>query len=313
MAPFIQSVLHPAGLQAVRLNHLWWVMFWVCTVVFLCIVAAVALAIVFGRRARPAPSDAMLSGTVAAAVGVSIVALLVLLTASEITGRDLEALKSQDALRIQITGNQWWWDIQYLNPNPSLRVTTANEIHVPVGRPVGLVLRSTDVIHSLWIPALHGKRDLLPGRQNEIWIQADQAGFYRGQCAEYCGMQHAKMALSVVADTSDDFERWLSHMRSTAPAPTTPSEVRGRDVVERGPCAMCHTISGTLAAGRTAPDLTHIASRSTIGAGSVPNSRGNLAGWIADPQHIKPGNKMPATGLTSEELLAVLDYLETLK
>jgi cytochrome c oxidase subunit II len=313
MAPFIQSVLHPAGLQAVRLNHLWWVMFWVCTVVFLCIVAAVALAIVFGRRARPAPSDAMLSGTVAAAVGVSIVALLVLLTASEITGRDLEALKSQDALRIQITGNQWWWDIQYLNPNPSLRVTTANEIHVPVGRPVGLVLRSTDVIHSLWIPALHGKRDLLPGRQNEIWIQADQAGFYRGQCAEYCGMQHAKMALTVVADTSDDFERWLSHMRSTAPAPTTPSEVRGRDVVERGPCAMCHTISGTLAAGRTAPDLTHIASRSTIGAGSVPNSRGNLAGWIADPQHIKPGNKMPATGLTSEELLAVLDYLETLK
>ena len=125
-------------------------------------------------------SEATLTRTVGAAVGISVVALLVLLTASEITGRDLEALKSQSALRIQITGNQWWWDVQYLNPNPSLTVATANEIHLPVGRPVGLVLKSTDVIHSLWIPALHGKRDLLPGRQNEIWIQADQAGFYRG-------------------------------------------------------------------------------------------------------------------------------------
>ena len=313
MAPLIQSVLHPAGVQAARLNQLWWVMFWVCTVVFICVMCAVALAIVRGRRGSSTASEATLTGTVGAAVGISVVALLVLLTASEITGRDLEALKSQSALRIQITGNQWWWDVQYLNPNPSLTVATANEIHLPVGRPVGLVLKSTDVIHSLWIPALHGKRDLLPGRQNEIWIQADQAGFYRGQCAEYCGAQHAKMALTVVADLPDDFERWLSHMRGAAPAPTTDSEIRGRDVVERGPCAMCHTITGTLAGGRTAPDLTHIASRSTIGAGSLPNTRGNLAGWIADPQHVKPGNKMPATGLASEELQAVLDYLETLK
>jgi cytochrome c oxidase subunit II len=192
-------------------------------------------------------------------------------------------------------------------------VATANEIHVPVGRPVGIVLKSNDVIHSLWIPALHGKRDLLPGRENEIWIQADQAGFYRGQCAEYCGLQHAKMALTVVADLPDDFERWLSHMRGPAPAPTTDSQARGRDVVERGPCAMCHTVAGTLAGGRTAPDLTHVASRSAIGAGSIPNTRGNLAGWIADPQHIKPGNKMPPSGLASEELQALLDYLETLK
>jgi cytochrome c oxidase subunit 2 len=313
MAPLIQSVLHPAGVQATHLNHLWWVMFWVCTVVFICLMAAVFVAVVLGRRGASRATDATLTGGVGAAVGVSIVALLALLTASEITGRELEALKSQNALRIQITGNQWWWDVQYLNPNPSLTVTTANEIHIPVGRPVALVLKASDVIHSLWIPALHGKRDLLPGRQNEIWIQADEAGFYRGQCAEYCGLQHAKMALTVVADTSDDFERWLSHMRGPAAAPTTPSEVRGRDVVERGPCAMCHTGAGTLAGGRTAPDLTHIASRSTIGAGSVPNSRGTLAGWIVDPQHIKPGNKMPSPGLSSEELLAVLDYLETLK
>jgi cytochrome c oxidase subunit II len=313
MAPLIQSVLHPAGVQATRLNHLWWVMFWVCTIVFIGVSLAVVIAIVRGRRGTSQASEATLTRSVAIAVVISTVALLVLLTASEITGRDLEALKSQDALRIQVTGNQWWWEVQYLNPNPSLTVVTANEIHVPVGRPVGIVLRSNDVIHSLWIPALHGKRDLLPGRQNEIWIQADQAGFYRGQCAEYCGLQHAKMALTVVADPSDDFERWLSHMRAPAPAPTTDSEVHGRDVVERGPCAMCHTIAGTLAGGRTAPDLTHLGSRSTIGAGSVPNTRGNLAGWLADPQHIKPGNKMPSTGLASEELQALLDYLETLK
>jgi len=313
MAPLLQSVLHPAGVQAARLNLLWWVMFWVCTAVFISVITAVAIAIARGRRGTSNASEATLTRSVGAAVGISIVALLVLLTASELTGRGLETLKSQNALRIQITGNQWWWDVQYLNPDPSLTVVTANEIHVPVGRPVGLVLKSSDVIHSLWVPTLHGKRDLLPGRQNEIWIQADEAGFYRGQCAEYCGLQHAKMAFTVVADLAEDFERWLSHMRGPAPAPATDSQVRGRDVVERGPCALCHSIAGTLAGGRTAPDLTHIASRSTIGAGSVPNTRGNLAGWIVDPQHIKPGNKMPATGLTSEELQALLDYLETLK
>ncbi len=312
-APLIQSVLHPAGVQAARINQLWWVMFWVCTIVFIAVVLAMAVAIVRGRRGASSATDATLSRWVAVAVGVSIVALLVLLTQSVLTGRGIEMLRDQNALRIQITGNQWWWDIQYLHTNPSLIVSTANEVHVPIGRPVEIVLKSNDVIHSLWIPALHGKRDLIPGRQNEIWVQADRAGFYRGQCAEFCGLQHAKMALTVVADLPDDFERWLSHMRGPAPAPTTDSEIKGRDVIERGPCAMCHMVAGTLAGGRTAPDLTHLASRSTIGAGSLPNTRGNLAGWIADPQHIKPGNHMPAPGLTSEELQALLDYLETLK
>jgi cytochrome c oxidase subunit 2 len=144
-------------------------------------------------------------------------------------------------------------------------------------------------------------------------LQAEKPGVYRGQCAEYCGLQHAKMALTVVAETSDDFERWLTANRAGAPAPTTPEQQRGKDVIERGPCAMCHNITGTLAGGRTAPDLTHIASRSTLAAGTVPNTRGYLAGWIMDPQHIKPGNRMPPPGLSSEDLQAVLAYLETLK
>jgi cytochrome c oxidase subunit 2 len=196
---------------------------------------------------------------------------------------------------------------------PSLRVTTANEIHIPVGRPVRFNLFSNDVIHSLWIPNLQGKIDLVPGRLNELWLRADRPGVFRGQCAEFCGLQHAKMALVVVAESSDDFERWLAGNRAPAPAPVTPEQQRGKDVVERGPCAMCHNITGTLAGGRSAPDLTHVASRSTIGAGSVPNTRGYLAGWIADPQHIKPGNRMPSPGLRDEELQAVLAYLETLK
>jgi cytochrome c oxidase subunit 2 len=250
---------------------------------------------------------------VAIAGGLSLVVLIGLLFQSVATGRAIDTLRSPDALRIQVTGNQWWWDVQYAHEIPSLRVTTANEIHIPVGRAVRFDLLSTDVIHSLWIPNLQGKIDLVPGRLNELWLRADQPGVYRGQCAEYCGLQHAKMALVVVAEPPADFERWLTGNRAPAAAPVTAEQQRGRDIVERGPCAMCHNITGTLAGGRTAPDLTHIASRSTLAAGTLPNTRGHLAGWIADPQGIKPGNRMPAPGLSSDELQAVLAYLETLK
>jgi len=311
--PHIQSIIHPGGIQAARVSDLWWVMFWICTVVWCAVALAAAIAIARGRRGTSTASERQLGTSVAVAGGLSIVALIALLFQSVVTGRALDTLRSPDALRIQVTGNQWWWDVQYVTANPSLRVTTANEIHIPVGRPIRFDLLSTDVIHSLWIPNLQGKIDLVPGRLNELWLQADRAGVYRGQCAEFCGLQHAKMALVVVAESGDDFERWLAGNRASAPAPVTPEQQRGKDVVERGPCAMCHNISGTLAGGRSAPDLTHIASRSTIGAGSVPNTRGYLAGWIADPQHIKPGSRMPSVGLNDEELQAVVAYLETLK
>ena len=311
--PHIQSIIHPGGIQAARVSDLWWVMFWICTVVWCAVALGAAIAIARGRRGTTTASERQLGTSVAVAGGLSIVALIALLFQSVVTGRALDTLRSPDALRIQVTGNQWWWDVQYVTANPSLRVTTANEIHIPVGRPIRFDLLSTDVIHSLWIPNLQGKIDLVPGRLNELWLQADRAGVYRGQCAEFCGLQHAKMALVVVAESGDDFERWLTGNRASAPAPVTPEQQRGKDVVERGPCAMCHNISGTLAGGRSAPDLTHIASRSTIGAGSVPNTRGYLAGWIADPQHIKPGSRMPSVGLSGEELQAVVAYLETLK
>jgi cytochrome c oxidase subunit 2 len=310
----IQSALDPAGIQAVRIEWLWWVMFWVCAVVFVLVLGALALAVRRGRSADAArPSERTMLTAIASAVGVTILVLFGLLIASVATGRAIGSLGQPDALMIRITGHQWWWEIEYLNPDPSLGVTTANELHLPVGRPVGFLLRSSDVIHSFWVPRLHGKMDLIPGRENWIWLQADAPGVFRGQCAEYCGLQHAHMALAVTAEPEEDFQRWIEGQRQTAPAPSTPAQSRGLEVVERGPCAMCHTVRGTQAGARMGPDLTHFASRSTIGAGAAPNTPGYLAGWIADPQHLKPGNRMPPTGLASSDLQAVLAYLETLR
>jgi cytochrome c oxidase subunit 2 len=309
----LQSVLHPAGVGAAQIAREWWLFFGVCTAVWVLVAAAMLLAISRGRSGSSITSDRVLGRGVAIATGVTLITLIGLLVETGITGRALETRRTADALRIQVTGNQWWWDVLYENQVASLQVTTANELHIPVGRPIAIDLRANDVIHSLWIPNLQGKLDLIPGRVNQLWLQADRPGVYRGQCAEYCGLQHANMALVVVAEPEYAFQAWLTANRASAPAPVTPEQQRGKDVVERGPCAMCHNITGTLAGGRSGPDLTHVASRSTLAAGTVPNTRGYLAGWIVDPQHMKPGNRMPATGLRDEELQSVLAYLETLK
>ena len=313
MPTSIQSALHPAGEQAARIAGLWWLMFWVCTAVFAALMIALAFAVMRGRSNQPHAGDRVLARNVSAAVGVSVVALVGLLFASVLTGRAVGSLQDPHPLAIQITAAQWWWAIEYQNDTPSLRVTTANELHIPAGRIAAITLRSDDVIHSFWVPNLHGKIDLIPGRVNTIWLKADTAGVYRGQCAEYCGLQHAHMALTVVVDTPEQFEGWLSAQRQPPPAPAGDQQARGQAIVERGSCALCHTVRGTQAGARTAPDLTHFASRSTIAAGTAPNTREYLAGWIADPQHLKPGTRMPATGLPPEDLQAVVAYLETLR
>ena len=317
----IQSALDAAGVQAVRLESLWWVMFWTCAAVYVLVLAALFIALYKGgRSAAPPPRESSLARSVAAATGVTVLILIGLTFASVITGRALgfnrdlpDRADAPDALVVEITGHQWWWSVVYDNPTPSLRVTTANELHLPVGRRVVITLKSNDVIHSFWVPNLHGKMDLIPGRRNVLTLQADKPGVYRGQCAEYCGLQHAHMAFAVIAEAPDAFERWLAAQRAPAPPPSTPQQKRGLDVIEQGPCAMCHSIQGTLAGARFGPDLTHFASRSTIAAGTAPNTPGYLAGWIADPQHLKPGARMPATGLSAEDLQAVLAYLETLR
>ncbi|HEV3484293.1 MAG TPA: cytochrome c oxidase subunit II, partial [Vicinamibacterales bacterium] len=285
----IQSALDAAGLQAGRIEVLWWIMFWVCAAVYVAVIGALVIAMVRGRSAdRARPGEGSLLRGVAVATGLTVVILVGLLVASVVTGRAIGSLSSSEPVMIRVTGYQWWWKVEYPHSDPSQHFTTANELHLPVGRPVAVRLQSADVIHSFWVPNLHGKMDLIPGRENWIWIQADTPGVYRGQCAEFCGLQHAHMSLVVIAESSDQYEQWAHAQRQPAAPPTTPQQSRGLNIVERGPCAMCHAIRGTIAGAVFGPDLTHFASRSTIGAGTAPNTRGYLAGWIADPQQLKP-------------------------
>jgi cytochrome c oxidase subunit 2 len=285
--------------------------------VFVLVVAALLWA-AFRRRPSepPGPEPAGERGltvAVASATGLTVLILFGFLVYDIVVGRQLTKNPGKEALQIRVTGHQWWWEVQYRDSLPQNWVTTANEIHIPVGRPVVFELRSTDVIHSFWPPSLSQKRDLIPGNVNSLWFQADTPGVYRGQCAEYCGLQHAKMAFLVVAQRPDSFASWLARQRDTALTPTEEQTRRGQEVFLTSTCVMCHAISGTPAGSRIGPDLTHLASRRTIAAGTLPNTRGNLAGWILDPQRIKPGTKMPANQLDPADLQALLAYLESLK
>jgi cytochrome c oxidase subunit 2 len=192
-------------------------------------------------------------------------------------------------------------------------VNSPNELHIPVGVPVVLKAMSRDVIHSFWVPNLHGKRDLIPGIETQTWIQADAPGTYRGQCAEFCGHQHAHMAFEVIAESPDQFQSWLQQQRKAAPPPSTPETKRGHDVFMRNACVMCHTIRGTDAGSRIGPELTHVAARRLIAAGTLPMTREHLSQWVVDPQAAKPGNRMPPNPLSDEDLDALLSYLETLR
>jgi cytochrome c oxidase subunit 2 len=314
----VQSVLNPAGAQALSIHRLWSLMFWVSATVFATVLTLILIAVARGVRRDSAdesagPSQQALSRGVVAGVAATVAILIGLLGVSVWTGRTVASLRAWSAVTIDVVGHQWWWEIEYEDGIPSRRVRTANEIHVPVGQPVVFKLTSRDVIHSFWIPNLQGKRDLIPGYTTAIWLQADRAGVFRGQCAEFCGLQHAHMALDVVAESAADFERWLDGMRQAAREPQTDSEVRGRELFMTARCASCHTINGTEAHGQVAPDLTHVASRRTLGAGTLPNSRQQLAQWVRDPQHSKPGNQMPPNPLPSDDIDILLAYLDTLR
>ncbi|HEX5385746.1 MAG TPA: cytochrome c oxidase subunit II [Gemmatimonadales bacterium] len=216
-------------------------------------------------------------------------------------------------LTVAITGHRWWWEVKYLDPDGKPVIITANEIHVPVGRPVRVELTSDNVIHSFWVPELAGKTDVIPGQQNVAWLEATTPGRFHGQCAEYCGLQHAHMQLVVEADPPAEFDHWMAGQRQPAAEPTTSLDSLGQRTFVGQACSLCHTIQGTAAHGRVGPDLTHLASRQTIAAGTLPNTRGNLAGWISNTQTIKPGNLMPTMYLHPAELQSIVAYLETLK
>jgi cytochrome c oxidase subunit 2 len=321
-AAVFQDVLRPAGPQAAHIAQLWWLTIAICAVVFIAILAVFLYSLWRAPRAdagTPADVSSLLRDeprarrTVIAAVAVSTAGLATLLVASIAADRALASLDLHDALHIEVTAHQWWWDLRYDDPKPDRAFTTANELHVPVGRPVIVTLKSDDVIHSFWVPNLAGKKDLIPGHTTTLQLRADQPGTYRGQCAEFCGLQHAFMAFLVVAETPERFDAWAEAQRKPALEPTADSPRRGRQLFLSGPCMLCHAIQGTPASARKAPDLTHVASRQTLAAGTIANTPANLAAWILDPHKIKPGVNMPAHPLAANDLQALLAYMETLK
>jgi cytochrome c oxidase subunit 2 len=312
----------PAGAQAQAIAGLWHVLWPICTLVFVAVVVALVLALLRAPRiTENAPPDVsslsrgepQVARVVWVAIGASTLLLVVLLGASVLTDRALAQLPLDDALHIELTGWQWWWEVRYDDPDPSRIFVTANELHVPVGRPVIVTLIGADVIHSFWVPSLHGKKDLLPGRPQTISFRADRPGVYRGTCAEFCGYQHARMALYVVAEAPDAYARWAARQRLPAAAPASAQAQRGQELFVARSCAMCHAIEGTAAQARHAPNLTHVASRMTLGAGTLENTAANRQAWILDPQHFKPGTKMPSQNLRAGEVLAINAYLGTLE
>jgi cytochrome c oxidase subunit 2 len=307
----IQSALAPAGPHADQVATLARVMFAGGAAVLL-IVALATAAAVFAPdrvRARLGGHGAILAGGVAFPV-VTLTALLVWGLS------DLRALvgAGPPALRIEVVGERWWWRVRYLDADGAIRLTTANEIRIPAGLPVEFRLTSPEVIHSFWIPSLGGKLDMIPGRVNSYVLSADAPGVHRGQCAEFCGAQHALMAFYVVVETREAFEAWFAAEAAPAAPPADAFRARGAALFLAQGCGACHRVRGTPADGDRGPDLTHVGGRVSLGAGILPNNAGALAGWIASVQHLKPGALMPSYDrLDGEELRALAAYLEGLR
>ncbi len=286
---------------------------------YLLVIGALIAATVRGRRsARDGKSagegdEPAMRRALYAWVGLTGMTLIGLTFASYFTDRAWAALGAgEQPLVIDVTANQWWWDVQYQGAAPSERLRTANELHLPAGRPAIINLKSNDVIHSLWIPNLAGKQDLIPGRDVDLALLPRRVGQFRSQCAEFCGAQHAHMALDVTVESPAAFAAWRQHQLAPAAEPRTPLAVAGQVYFTTRQCSMCHSIAGTTASAQVAPDLTHFASRRSIAAGTLPMRRGNLYGWLADPQGIKPGNHMPVLSLSQHDLDSLVAYLETL-
>jgi cytochrome c oxidase subunit II len=301
-------VLDPAGPFAGPVTVLAWALLAMGVAVLGVVLAATVLA-VFGPRSwrtRLGHERLVWIGGLA----FPMVVLSALLIWGLTLTRDLSAPSTPGEARIRVTGEMWWWRVAYLDPQGREAIQDANEIHIPAGRPITLELEAADVIHSLWIPRLSGKVDMIPGRRNLMRVQADAPGVYPAQCAEFCGGPHALMGLVVVAHAPAEFEGW--RVRRLAPPP--PATSPGAAAFVRAGCGACHTVRGTPANGVAGPDLTHVGSRRTLGAGILPNTQGTLAAWIADSQAIKPGNRMPAYPvLAGDELRGIAAWLETLK
>lgn len=313
-----RSTLSPAGPAARRLADLGWpvLLFFLATCVVLWLLL---LWLALRRRGSldehaPAGEGGGIGWILVGGIAIPALSFGVVFVMTLDTMAAFPVHAGHHAPEVRVIGHQWWWEVQYLGGSLPDRVTTANEIHLPVGRPVEIELLSYDVIHSLWVPRLHGKVDLVPGHVNHVVLQADAPGIYPGACAELCGKQHANMRLLVVADQPEAFERWLAGQRAVAREPGTAEQTRGRDVFQQAACPLCHTVRGTRALATVGPDLTHLASRRTLGSASLPNDVATLHAWVVDAPSLKPGVRMPAlhefTGPQLHDLVAYLRSLE---
>lgn len=313
-----QTALRTSGLGADRLAILISTFTAVCVVILMGVLGALFLAL---RRRGHAQGGPLLvdvaprptaTRIVSVAVGLTAVTIVALTALSYFAGKGIAAIGGDDALTIRITGHQWWWRVRYDDPVPSRVFETADEVHVPVGRPVRIELVADDVIHSFWVPSLAGKMDLIPGRHNVMTLAAERPGVYRGQCAEFCGRQHAHMGILVIADPPDRFDAWRDAQIRPAAAEGGVNAL-GREVFQTKGCQLCHAVRGTPADSKVGPDLTHYGSQRSIAADTLPLTHANLVAWISDPQAIKPGVYMPKLDLTAAERDAVASYLEGLK
>lgn len=303
------SILDPAGPAAASIAWLGWIFIILGTLIFLGTMGYLAYALLRKRTAGENREGGTKIVIVAGLAMPAVILLVLFVLNTNVLSQISAPGEGQAELVVEVSGRQWWWEVSYQEQ----QFVTANEIHIPVGKPVLLKLVTEDVIHSFWVPDLHGKMDLIPNRVNNFWIQADREGVYVGECAEYCGTQHAKMLFRVIALPQENFDTWLAQMQQPAAAPEGGSAQRGAEVFLEANCMQCHAIEGTHATGELGPDLTHLASRRTIGAGILPLTRANLGGWISNPQGVKPGVKMPPSDLSSEDFNALLDYLMTLE
>lgn len=298
------SALDPHSPQARHISGLWWLMFGLSAVVYVIVAGLVVFAVL---RRRHDVSEHF--GHRLIVYGGVLIPVAILGVVAVSTVRTTNALVAGPAtLEIHVAGEQWWWRVTY----PDLGISTANEIHVPVGTTVDITLTSDNVIHSFWVPQLAGKTDLVPGQVNHLAFSAEKAGSYRGQCAEFCGLEHARMAFQVVVDERAAFDEWVSGQRSTGQRPADPLAAKGEQLFVNGSCAGCHTVGGTSAVATFGPDLTHVGSRATLAADTLPNTPADMSRWLSSTQQVKPGALMPQIDLTADEVQALVAYLEGL-
>ncbi|MAG36180.1 MAG: cytochrome c oxidase subunit II [Dehalococcoidia bacterium] len=308
-----QTTLVPSGLNASLINDLFGPIFWMATGVFVVVEAILLFAVFrYRRRAGDDRVPEQVHGNTTLEIGWTIapailVVIIVALTFN--TQRRLVEANESPTMTVEVIGHQWWWEFRY----PDQDIVTANELHVPLGEVVALDVSSSDVIHSFWVPKLAGKADAVPGHVNQMWLRADEAGIYFGQCAELCGIQHALMRFRVVAQPRADFDSWVVQQRTPPDAPQSEEEKRGAELFATGACIGCHTIEGTPGQGVTGPNLTHVGGRTTIAAGVLRNTAGNLYKWLREPQVVKKGALMPDLGLSDEDARALVAYLLSLK